>query len=115
MTKKIIFATIYELNKLKPGIYSIQKLSNHVSKELDFSNNLIDFFLIFEIILRQIHSSTQNKKSIEGTSSSRDELSLPHFSKVNMLKINHTIQFDSFAQNVSESELNAVLKLGVEK
>lgn len=115
VTKKIIFATIYELNKLKPGIYSIQKLSNHVSKELDFSNNLIDFFLIFEIILRQIHSSTQNKKSIEGTSSSRDELSLPHFSKVNMLKINHTIQFDSFAQNVSESELNAVLKLGVEK
>ena len=115
VAKKIIFVTIYELNKLKPGIYSIQKLSNHVSKELDFSNNLIDFFLIFEIILRQIQSSTENKKSIEGTSSSRDELALPHFPKVNMLKINHTIQFDLFIQNVSESELDAVLKIGVTK
>ena len=115
VAKKIIFSTIYELNKLKPGIYSIQKLSNRVSKELDFSNNLIDFFLIFEIILRQIHSSTKNKKAIEGTSSSRDELALPHFPKVNMLKINHAIQFDSIIQNVSEFELNSILKLGVTK
>ncbi len=112
VVKKIIFSTIFELNKLKPGIYPIQKLSNHISKELDFSNNFINFFIIFEIILRQVQLSNENNKSIEGTSSSRDELSLPHYPKINMLKFNSPIKFESLIQHVSESELNAVLNCG---
>lgn len=115
VVKKIIFSTIFELNKLKPGTYSIQKLSSHVSKELDFSNNLINFFLIFEIILRQIQLSNENIKALEGTSSSRDDPSLPHFPKVNMLKINHSIGLDSSIQHISESELSTVLNIGVKK
>jgi len=115
VVRKIISSTIFELNILKPGIYSIQKLSNHVSKELDFSNNFVSFILIFEIILRHTMSSSEEKKVIEGSSSSRGEISLPHFSKVNMLKINHAIRTDSVLQHVSESELNSVLNIGDKK
>ena len=113
VAKKIIFSTVFELNKLKPGIYSIQKLSSLVSKELDLSNKLINFFLIFEIILQHIQLSKENKKELEGTYSSRDELSLPNFPKVNMLKINSTIRFNSLIQNVSDAELNTVVNNGV--
>jgi len=113
VVKKIIFSSIFELNKLKPGIYSIQKLSNLVSKELDFSNKLVNFFLIFEILLQHIQLSQKNKKELEGTYSSRDELSLPNFPKVNMLKINPPIRFNFLIQNVSESELNTVVNGGI--
>ncbi|MCE2506236.1 MAG: hypothetical protein J4F36_07175 [Nitrosopumilaceae archaeon] len=109
VVKKIIFSTIFELNQLKPGIYSIQKLTRIISKELDFSSKLINFFLIFEIILQHIQLSKENEKEVEGTYSSRDELSLPNFPKVNMLKIHPPIRFNSLVKNVSESELNAVI------
>jgi hypothetical protein len=113
VVKKIIFSTIFELNKLTPGIYTIQKLSSLVSKELDFSNKLINFILIFEIILQHIQLSKEHKKELEGTYSSRGELSLPNFPKVNMLKIDPPIRFNSLMRNVSESELNAVVNSGV--
>ena len=113
VAKKIIFCTVFELNKLRPGIYSIQKLSSLVSKELDLSNKLINFFLIFEIILQHIQLSKETKKELEGTYSSRDESSLPNFPKINMLKINSPIRFNSLIQNVSESEFDAVVNNGV--
>ena len=113
VVKKIIFSSIFELNKLKPGTYSIQKLSSLISKELDFSNKLVNFFLIFEILLQHIQLSKENKKELEGSYSSRDELSLPNFPKINMLKINPPIKFNPLMQNVSESELNAVVNGGI--
>ena len=112
VAKKIIFCIIFELNKLECGTYGIQKLSNHVSKELDFSNNLINFFLIFEIILRHIQLSNEDKKALEGTTSSRGERSLPNFPNVTMLKINHKINFNSIMSHVSNSELATIWNIG---
>ena len=91
VSKKIISAAIFELNLLRPDIYSIEKLASIISKKLDLSRSYIDFFLIFEIILTQVYSSDEENKAIEGKESSRNNISLPNFSKINMLQINHKI------------------------
>ena len=90
-------------------MYSIQKLSSNISRKLDFSNSLINFFSVFEIILRQIQSSDEETKAIEGLESARDEKSLPNFPKVSLLKINHMIQIKLVLNHVSERELEGVI------
>ena len=57
-------------------------------------------------------SINENKKPIEGTSSSRDSLSLPNYPKIDMLKIHDSIPMDSILEHVTESELSSVLNLG---
>ena len=110
--KKIIISTILELNTLDRKSYPIQKLVHDIAKKLDFSHSLIDFFSVFEIILRQIQSSDEETKAIEGLESARDEKSLPNFPKVSLLKINHTIQIDLVLKHVSEHELLGIINLG---
>jgi len=113
--KKIISSTILEINTLKLEIYPIEKLSNHVSKQLDFSNTIVNFFMIFEIILTHIQTSNEHEKPIVGTSSSRDNITLPHFPKINMLKILGNIPTSPILKNISESEIDSVLNFGEKK
>ena len=115
VAKKIIATTILELNILTSGLYSIQKLSSNISKKLDFSNSLINFFSVFEIILQQVQLSDEEIKAIEGRESSRDEKPLPNYPKVRMLKINHEINIDVVLTNASEEQLSHVLNVGDNK
>ena len=110
--KKIISSTILELNTFEKGIHSIEILSNQISQQLDLSKTRVNFLIIFEIILSHIQSINENKKPIEGTSSSRDSLSLPNYPKIDMLKIHDSIPMDSILEHVTESELSSVLNLG---
>ena len=112
MRTTIISVTVLELNLLRIGIHSIQKLASDISKKLDLSSTFIDFFSVFEIILRQIQSSDEETKAIEGLESARDEKSLPNFPKVSLLKINHMIQIDLVLKHVSEHELLGIINLG---
>jgi len=110
--KKIISSTILELNTLKPEIYSTEVLSNRISQQLDLSNTIFNFLIIFEIILKHTHTSDEQKNPIEGTTSSRVSLSLPNFPKINMLKIHSSITIDQILKNATESEFNSVLNFG---
>ncbi len=107
--KKIIISTILELNTLDRKSYPIQKLVHDIAKKLDFSHSLIDFFSVFEIILRQIQLSDEETKAIEGGEGQHGEKALPNFPRVNMLKINHEIQTQLVLNHVSESELQSVI------
>ena len=109
--KKIISATILELNTFEKGMYSIQILSNQISQQLDLSKAMVDFLIIFEIILSHVQSMNENKKLVEGTASSRDSVSLPHYPEINMLKIHNSIPIQHILESATDSELNSVLKL----
>ncbi len=110
--KKIVSSTILELNTLKIDIYSIEILSNHISQQLDLSNTICDFLSVFEIILKYVNLSDEQKKSISGTTSSRISSHLPNFPKINMLKIHSGIPMDQILENITDSEFNSVLNFG---
>ncbi len=114
IVKKIISSTILELNTFEKGgtLEEIEILSNQISQQLDLSKTRVNFLIIFEIILSHIQSINEDKKPIEGTSSSRDSLSLPNYPKIDMLKIHDSIPMDSILEHVTESELSSVLNLG---
>ena len=109
VAKKIITSTIFELNSLGKGVYSIQKISNIVSKKLGLSDNAVNFSLIFEIILVDNHSSKINPQPIEGTEASRSSMSLPNFQKINMLKINDKIESIIDWKNIPDQKLEEVI------
>ena len=110
VAKKIISVTILELNLLDVSVaHPIQTISANISKNLDLSNTFINFFSVFEIILQQVQSSDEETKAIEGRRSARDNISLPNFPSVNMLKINHEIQTQLVLNHVSERELQSVI------
>ena len=110
VAKKIISVTILELNLLDVSVaHPIQTLSANISKNLDLSNTFINFFSVFEIILRQIQLSDEETKAIEGGEGQHGEKALPNFPRVNMLKINHQIQTQLVLNHVSERELQSVI------
>jgi hypothetical protein len=113
--KKLISSVILELNTLEHSIYSIEYLEKLISQRLDLSSTMINFFNIFEIILIHSKSIKEYSSSIEGTTSSRYSLSLPHYPKINMLKIHGVIPLELISNNINNSEINSVLNLSDDK
>ena len=107
IVRKLVSSTIFEFNMLKPGDYSIENLEQKISSNLDLSRTLINFYLIFEIILK-------NKKEIEGAPSSRVENSLPNFPDINMLNIKSRI-INTNIESLTESLIPEIIKIGENK
>jgi len=91
IVKKIVMATIFEINLLENNVYSIQKLVSRISQRLGFSSNLINFPLIIKMVLSDVHSSNEKSKAIEGSYASRVTMTLPD-SDISMLKIKKKIE-----------------------
>ena len=109
IAKKIIMASIFEMNLLEKNVYSIQKLLTLISQRLRLSSNLINFEFVLEIIVSGIYSSDIESKAIEGQEASRSSMSLPNFPKINMLKINKKIESTIDWKKISNQTLENVM------
>ena len=108
IAKKILCSTVLELNTLQLNTYPVKELVSKISKILDLSASFVNFLHIFEIIITKIKLVENMKDILKTSTGSRNELALPHFPKINMMRINKEISLDIFLDNISDKELNSI-------